>query len=73
MSEVKVINAASDKHHDQIKRLGDFLGLRSVSYTDHGNRESYVLERQNGDTLEIRACGNKHDGGFLAVTGTDGS
>ena len=63
----KIIDAASPKHCAQMERLGNFLGLKSISYTDHGKRETYVLERQDGAKLAIKAWGNQYDGGYLAV------
>ena len=64
---MRVVDAASPKHTKQMECLGEFLALTSISYKDHGNRETYTLERQDGKKLEIRACGNQYDGGFLAV------
>jgi len=62
-----IIDAASPKHSEAIQRLGEFLGLKSIQYIDHGKWESYILERQDGMKLTIKANGNHFDGGFLSV------
>ena len=63
---MKITNSASERHEAQMRAFGEFCGLDEIRYRDHGNKEEYVLVK-NGKKLKFFACGNKHDGGFLAV------
>jgi len=64
----KVIGAASYYHSKQMEELRAFCGADSIRYEDLGNMENYFLEKGN-KTLQIKACYNKVDGGFLSITG----
>ena len=64
---VRIIDAACQKHHEQMQRLAKFADLDEIRYVDHGNKEEYFLVK--GDKkLTLTAAGNKYDGGFLCVS-----
>jgi len=58
-------NAGSDRHREQLQEFGEFIGADKIRYVDFGNGELYVITK-GGKEFELRACGNKYDGGFLA-------
>jgi len=64
---MEVRNAGSLKHGQQMKQLGEFLGLKSITYEDLGNGEDYVLTREDGQELTLRVRGNQDQGGFLVI------
>lgn len=63
----KIINAAGSKHKAQMKILADAFDLYSITYQDLGNKEIYALETKDGKKVNLHACGNKFDGGFLCI------
>jgi hypothetical protein len=46
--------------------MGKILGLRSIKYKDHGNKEEYELTSKDGESVTIHCCGGR-EGGFLSV------
>jgi len=64
---MEVRNASSSSHSQQMKQLGEFLGLKSITYEDLGNGENYVLTREDGQELTLRVRGNRDQGGFLVI------
>ena len=66
----RIINAACQKHREQMQRLAEFAGLDEIRYVDHGNKEDYFLVK--GDKkLTLTVAGNQYDGGFLCVSEID--
>ncbi len=55
---VKVVNSRSDGHEQQLRLLGEFLGLEEIHYLDRGNGENYTFVRHDGRkmTLMVRRC-----------------
>jgi hypothetical protein len=64
---VEVRNAASPSHEKQMRQLGEFFGLKAITYEDLGNGENYVLTREDGQELILRVRGNRDQGGFLVI------
>lgn len=64
---MEVINAASARHAEQMRALGEFLGLAAVAYEDRGRGEDYTLVRKDGERLILNIRGNRDQGGFLSV------
>jgi hypothetical protein len=64
---MEIVNAAGRRHHRQMERLGEFLGLKSVAYLDLGHGENYVLTREDGQELTLRIRANHTQGGFLSI------
>jgi len=63
---MKIVGAASECHRKQMEHLGNFCQADVVKYEDRGQGETYLITRGK-DTLEIRACASRFEGGFLAV------
>ncbi|MFA6436620.1 MAG: hypothetical protein WC242_00680 [Candidatus Paceibacterota bacterium] len=64
---MEIINAASPSHGQQLTKLGEFLGLKSIAYKDLGNGEDYVFTRKDGQKITLRVRGNQDQGGFLVI------
>lgn len=61
-----IINAASDRHRQQMQAMLDFFVVDSIEYIDLGNGEDYIFTK--GDKkLRVKARGNRDQGGFLCV------
>lgn len=68
MSTTKITNAATPRHTEQIRVLGEFLDLEEIVYEDHGDRgEDYTLVSLAGRRLTLKIRGNRVDGPFLTV------
>ena len=66
----RLIGAASPKHAEQLRLLGEFYDADEVRYVDHGKAEDYFIVK-DGKTLKLAARGNYMDGGFLSVSVVD--
>ena len=63
---MKIINAASPRHRQQMEHLALFLNLTSIECIDRGHKEELILTRADGQTLRLHAA-SMDKGGFFAV------
>lgn len=64
---LKIIGAATPKHEEQLKLLGEFFEVKQITYIDKGDSETLILVRQDGQTLRMDATSNKVDGAFFVI------
>lgn len=62
---IRVIGAASPKHHEQMLTLARFAGADEIEYHDESNGERYVMKK-NGAELTLK-MGCQDRAGFLSV------
>jgi hypothetical protein len=62
----RIINAVTDNHRQEMRKLAEFAELDSITYRDHGNGESYLLKKA-GKTLVLKVSSNRVDGGWLNI------